>query len=176
MVDRTAEQRCGTLGQSPDGTFFAAGVGGQYAFVIAAYDLVVVHRGPHPEGGLANFRTVGRLLWLILDAGKFPDIGPDASLEAAQGMQADGDGLSRMLTGKTLLHGDAVPGGPYRVRLNADGTAAVLRGKERTEFDTGTWNVREKNSAASGRRSNLVRCAWLLSAQDRRSSSSIAWA
>jgi hypothetical protein len=94
------------------------------------------------ENALANFRTVGRLLWLILDAGNFPDIGPDASLEAAQGIRADGDALSRMLTGKTLLYGDAAPGGPYRVRLNTDGTAAVLRGKEPTEFDTGTWTIR----------------------------------
>jgi CubicO group peptidase (beta-lactamase class C family) len=127
----------------PDGTFFAAGTGGQLAFVIPAHDLIVVHRGPHVEGGLANLRTVGRLLWLILDAGKFPNIGPDASLEAAQGMRADSNALSRMLAGKTLLYGDAVRGGPYRVRLNADGTAAALRGSEPTEFDTGTWSIRE---------------------------------
>jgi hypothetical protein len=125
----------------PDGTFYAAGVGGQLAF--PAYDLIVVHRGPHVEGGLANLRTVGRLLWLTFDAGKFPDIGPDASLEAAQGMRAYGDTLSRMLTGKTLLYGHAAPGGPYRVRLNADGTAAALRGSEPTEFDTGIWSIRE---------------------------------
>jgi CubicO group peptidase (beta-lactamase class C family) len=127
----------------PDGTFFAQGLGGQFAFVIPVHDLVVVHRGPHIEGGLANLRTVGRLLWLILDAGKFPDIGPDASLEAAQGMRADGDLLSRMLTGKTLLYGDAAARGPHRIRLNADGTAAVLRGKEPTELDTGSWSIRE---------------------------------
>lgn len=35
----------------PDGTFYAAGTGGQYAFVIPTYDLVVVHRAPHPDGG-----------------------------------------------------------------------------------------------------------------------------
>jgi CubicO group peptidase (beta-lactamase class C family) len=127
----------------PDGTFFAAGTGGQYAFVIPVHDLVVVHRGPHIEGGLANLRTVARLLWLILDAGKFPDIGPDASLEAAQGTRADGDVLSRMLTGKTLLYGDAAASGPYRMRLNADGTAAVLLGNEPIEFDRGTWSIRE---------------------------------
>ena len=33
----------------PEGTFFAQGVGGQYAFVIPRYDLVVVRRGPHVE-------------------------------------------------------------------------------------------------------------------------------
>jgi CubicO group peptidase (beta-lactamase class C family) len=127
----------------PDGTFFAQGLGGQFAVVIPVHDLVVVHRGAHVEGGLANLRTVGRLLWLILNAGKFPDIGPDASLEAAQGIRADGDLLSRTLTGKTLLYGEAAARGPHRIRLNADGTAAVLRGKEPTELDRGTWSIRE---------------------------------
>ena len=127
----------------PDGTFFAQGTGGQYAFVIPVHDLVVVHRGPHIDGGLANLRTVARLLWLILDAGKFPDIGPDASLEAARDIRADGDALSRMLTGKTLLYGEADARGPTRIRLKADGAAAVLRGKEPTELDTGTWSIHE---------------------------------
>jgi CubicO group peptidase (beta-lactamase class C family) len=127
----------------PGGTFFAAGTGGQCAFVIPVHDLVVVHRGPHIEGGLANLRTIGRLLWLILDAGKFPEIGPDASLEAARGMRVGGEVLSRTLTGKTLLYGEAATAGPYRVRLNADGTAAFLRGREPTEGDTGTWSIRD---------------------------------
>jgi CubicO group peptidase (beta-lactamase class C family) len=126
----------------PDGTFYAAGTGGQYAFVIPTYDLVVVHRAPHPDGGV-DLRTVGRLLWLLLDAGRFPDIGPDASLEAAQGMRASGDVLSRMLMGKTLLYGEANATGPYRIRLNLDGSAAFLRGSERVEADTGTWSIRE---------------------------------
>ena len=37
--------------EPPQGIFFAQGVGGQYAFVIPGYDLVVVRRGPHAEGG-----------------------------------------------------------------------------------------------------------------------------
>ena len=126
----------------PKGTFYAAGTGGQYAFIIPAYDLVVVHRAPHPDSGV-DLRTVGRLLWLILDAGKFPDIGPDASLGAAQGTRASGDALFRLLTGKTLLYGEAATRGPYRIRLNADGTAAFLRGREPVEVDTGTWSIRE---------------------------------
>jgi hypothetical protein len=126
----------------PDGTFYAAGTGGQYAFVIPAYDLVVVHRAAHPDSGV-DLRTVGRLLWLLLDAGGFPDIGPEASLEAAQGMRASGDALSRMLTGKTLLYGEATTTGPYRIRLNVDGSAAFLRGREPVEVDTGTWSIRE---------------------------------
>jgi len=126
----------------PDGAFFAAGTGGQYAFIIPAYDLVVVHRGPHPDGG-ADLRTVGRLLWLILDAGKFPDIGPDASLEATQGVRASGEVLSRILTGKTVVHGDAAVSGPYRLRLNVDGSLVLLRGRLLVVVDTGTWSIRE---------------------------------
>jgi hypothetical protein len=155
MVDRTNQQRCGTRGQSRDGTFYAACIGGQLAFVIPAHDLIVVHRGPHVEGGLANLRTVGRLLWLILDAGKFPDIGPDASLDAAQGMRAYGDTLSRMLAGKTLLYGDAAPGRPYRVRLNANGRAAALRGSEPTEFEHIVRSAEKEKNA--GRKSVLLR-------------------
>jgi CubicO group peptidase (beta-lactamase class C family) len=125
----------------PTGAFFAAGTGGQYAFVIPAYDLVIVHSAPHPDGGV-DLRTVGRLLWLLLDAGRFPDIGPDASLEAAQGVRADGDILSRLLTGKTLLLGEATATGPSRIRLNVDGSAALLREREPVEVDTGTWSIR----------------------------------
>ena len=127
----------------PDGSYFASGTGGQYAFVIPAYDLVVVRRGPHIDGGLADLRNVGRLLWLIFDAGKFPDIGPDASLEAVQGTRANGAALSRMLTGKTLLFGETAARGPYRIRVNSDGSAAILGGREPVEIDTGMWTIRE---------------------------------
>lgn len=126
----------------PEGTYFAQGAGGQYAFVIPAFDLVVVHRAAHTEQG-PNLRQIGRLLWLMLDAGKFPDIGPDASIESAQYPRAPGDALSRMLAGKTLLYGETAKPGPYRIRLNTDGSAAVLRGSEPTEIDTGAWSIRE---------------------------------
>src|SRR5262249_43740883 len=127
----------------PDGTFFARGAGGQYAFVIPAHDLVVVHRAPHSERNSATLRAVGRLLWLMLDAGKFADIGPDASLEAAQGIRLAGRTLFQMLVGKALLYGEAATMGPYRVRLNATGTSVFLRGRDKTEADTGTWSIRE---------------------------------
>src|SRR5262245_49256136 len=58
----------------PEGTFFAQGAGGQYAFVIPALDLVVVHRAAHTDQGV-NLRQMARLLWLVLDAGNFSDIG-----------------------------------------------------------------------------------------------------
>jgi hypothetical protein len=45
--------------------------------------------------------------------------------------------------GKTLLYGEATTTGPYRIRLNVDGSGAFLRGRERVEVDTGTWSIRE---------------------------------
>jgi len=57
-------------GVLPPGSFFALGNGGQYAFVLPAYDLVVVHRVdrdlklPEPER-----RDVNQLLRLIFKAG-----------------------------------------------------------------------------------------------------------
>jgi CubicO group peptidase (beta-lactamase class C family) len=124
----------------PPGSFNAAGYGGQYAFVIPAYNLVVVHRAPHVPGG-PTLREIGRLLWLLFDAHPFPDIGPDASIEAARYPRANGETLSRILPGKTLLFGDTAMHGPYRIRLNADGSAVVLRGCHPTELDTGFWEV-----------------------------------
>ncbi len=126
----------------PKGTFYAQGAGGQYAVVIPELDLVVVHRAAHTDQGV-NLRQMGRLLWLVLDAGRFPDIGPDASIESAQYPRAPGDALSRMLAGKTLLYGETARPGPYRIRLNTDGSAAVWRGNEPTELDTGSWSGRE---------------------------------
>ncbi len=126
----------------PEGTFSAQGVGGQYAFVIPRYDLVVVRRGRHVEGG-AGYTEIGRLLWLLLDAGGFRDIGPDASIDAAGIAPATGETLQRILPGKTLIYGETASQGPYRIRLNADGSAVVLRGRELTELDTGSWSVRE---------------------------------
>jgi CubicO group peptidase (beta-lactamase class C family) len=124
----------------PPGTFFAAGYGGQYAFVIPAYDLIIIHRAPHLGGGV-SFRDLGRFLWLVLDARPFPDIGPDASIAAARYPRVNGETLSRILPGKTLLCGDGAMHGPYRIRLNRDGSAVVLRGREPTELDRGSWQV-----------------------------------
>jgi CubicO group peptidase (beta-lactamase class C family) len=125
----------------PEGTFFAQGAGGQYAFVIPRYDLIVVRRGVHVDGG-PNYREIGRLLWLVFDAGHFSDIGPNAAIEASHTPPANGETLLRILPGKTLLYGETANLGPYRIKLNADGSAAILRGREQTEVDTGTWSIR----------------------------------
>jgi CubicO group peptidase (beta-lactamase class C family) len=124
----------------PPGSFFALGAGGQYAFVIPAYDLVVVHRALHREGG-PGFREIARLLWLLFDAAGFPDLGPDVSIEAARRAPTGGDALAQMLPGKTLLYGQAAFRGPYRIRLNDDNSAALLGGPEAAELDTGSWRV-----------------------------------
>jgi hypothetical protein len=50
---------------------------------------------------------------------------------------ANGEALSRMLAGKTLLYGHAAMRGPYRMRLSADGSATLLEGREMTELDSG---------------------------------------
>ena len=94
------------------------------------------------EGG-PTYREIGRLLSLLLDAGGFPDIGPDASIGAAWIAPATGETLLRILPGKTLVYGEMASQGPYRIRLNADGSAVVLRGREPTELDTGSWSVRD---------------------------------
>jgi hypothetical protein len=87
-------------------------------------------------------REIGRLLWLLFDARSFPDIGPDASIEATRYARANGETLSRILPEKTLLFGDTAMHGPYRIRLNPDGSAVVLRGRQPTELDTGFWQIR----------------------------------
>jgi CubicO group peptidase (beta-lactamase class C family) len=125
----------------PPGTFFAWGYGGQFAFVMPAYDLIIVNRDAHYPAQGPGLREIGRLLWLVLDAGGFHESGPDASIEAARGKPEDGNTLSRLLSGKTLVYGDAAVGGPFRVRLGRAGAVALLKGESTVAYDTGTWNV-----------------------------------
>jgi CubicO group peptidase (beta-lactamase class C family) len=94
----------------PQGTFFGWGAGGQFAFVIPAHDLVIVNRAAHLVEGGPSLREIGRLLWLVLDAAGLPDIGEDASIEAARGIREDGAALAQMLPGKTLIFGEKTIG------------------------------------------------------------------
>jgi hypothetical protein len=120
----------------PSGSFFARGAGGQFAFVMPAYDLVVVGRDGDP-----SLREIGRLLWLVLDAAGLPDIGRDASIEAARGTREDGAALTQLFPGKTLFFGDTATGGPFRMRLDHDGSAVLLKGPEDMPSDSGTWSI-----------------------------------
>ncbi|CCE07818.1 putative Beta-lactamase [Bradyrhizobium sp. STM 3843] len=133
----------------PAGTYEAMGAEGQYAFVIPAYDLVIVHRvnsdaalaplGPRkPE---PNFRQIGRLLWLILSAAGDRDVGPDASLAHADGQRLDTAALKAALSGKDLRLGAALVGGPFIWQLHDDGSFSVLAGAEHRERSSGTWRV-----------------------------------
>lgn len=88
----------------PEGAFFAWGAAGQYALVIPALDIVVVHR---VDRDIADYKEVnlwqfGRLLWLILSAAHQPDIGPDVSLQAAKGQRLDDAALASMLQNATF--------------------------------------------------------------------------
>jgi CubicO group peptidase (beta-lactamase class C family) len=125
----------------PPGTFFAWGAGGQFAFVMPAADVVVVNRAPHDPDGGPSLREIGRLLWLVLDAGGVQDIGPDASIEGAHGNPEDGAALGRLLSGTTLIFGSTADGGPFRVRLDRDGSAALFKSSTAIAYDTGTWNI-----------------------------------
>lgn len=141
MVDRFLDNSVVPSVKLPSGAFFAWGAGGQLAFVIPAYDLAVVHRAPHIADGGPSLREFGRLLWLVLDAAHLPDIGPDASIEMAHGTHLDGATLKQVLPGKTLIVGEDTLEGPYHIRLNADGNAAALKGREPVQYDSGTWSV-----------------------------------
>jgi CubicO group peptidase (beta-lactamase class C family) len=124
----------------PAGTFAAWGVGGKYAYVMPDYDLVVVNLTLSDDNG-PGLREFGRLLWLVLNAGHFPDLGPDASIEAAHGVRLDGAALKQLLPGKTLVFAESASEGPYRIRLNIDGTAAAFKGREPVQYDTGSWHL-----------------------------------
>lgn len=142
----------------PEGTFFAWGAGGQFAFVMPAFDLVVIHRAPHQSD--IDLRPIGRLLWLVLDAGHFPDIGPDTSLAAAPGERLANDALKQALSGKTLRFGDGIENGPIRIRLNDDGNAAALRGAEPAQFDTGTWRIEDDRLCRDWQKTPPLHACW----------------
>ena len=134
----------------PLGTFAAMGAEGQYAFVIPAYDLVIVHRinSDVPVGTLPGQRKpeptiqqLARLLWLLLSAAGDKDVGPDVTLAHAAGDRLAGEALKTALSGATLSVGEALKGGPYRWQLGADGALAVLAGAERRESYKGTWRI-----------------------------------
>lgn len=105
----------------PEGSFLAEGAGGQYALVVPALDLVVVHRvdrdTPYIEPSMRSF---GRLFWLILKAEGY-DPGPDASLAAATGERPTGETLAAKFQGKTIGFGTKLKDGPFTMRFEPDG-------------------------------------------------------
>ena len=134
----------------PPRTFAAMGAEGQYAFVIPALDLVIVHRinSDVPVGPLPGQRKpepttpqLARLLWHILAAAGDNDIGPDVSLVHAAGNRLSAEEIKAKLTGATLSVGEYLSGGPYLWQLRADGALSVLAGAEQRERFKGSWRV-----------------------------------
>jgi CubicO group peptidase (beta-lactamase class C family) len=148
----------------PPHSYFALGNEGQYAFVIPAYDLVVIHRInpelPVAAGGARkpppDLRQMARLLWLILSAAGDRDVGPDISLAHAEGHRLEGDALKSALVGKMLALGGTRTGGPYAWQVHDDGTVTVLAGAEQRELAKSTWRIDDQGRycrflAAGGR-------------------------
>jgi CubicO group peptidase (beta-lactamase class C family) len=125
----------------PEGSFMALGAGGQYAVVIPALDLVIVHRVER-EAGIPepSMRHVGRLFWLILKAEGY-DPGPDASLAAAAGERPKGEDLTARLQGKTLSFGAKAKQGPFTLRLEPGGQLTYLNWSRALGPEIGTWTV-----------------------------------
>ena len=146
----------------PAGTFAALGFGGQRAYVIPTFDLVIVHRANRFNDGGPNYREFGRFLWLLLDAGNFPDIGPDAAIQAAKGLRPDGDSLRQLVSGKALVYGEDAARGPFRIRFAADGTAVALRGREAAQYDAGTWRVEGDRLCREWEKTQPKRLCWVV--------------
>lgn len=128
----------------PPGSFFAWGAGGQYAFVIPALDLIVVHRIDRdvPNYRETGLRDMGRLLWLILSADHQTDIGPDASLAASHGQRLKGEALETALKGAAFQFGEKESDGPYVAHFNANGSFAFTSGTPQHDAGSGTWEVK----------------------------------
>jgi CubicO group peptidase (beta-lactamase class C family) len=125
----------------PAGSFLAQGAGGQYALVVPALDLVVVHRvdrdTPFTEPAS---RSIARLFWLILKAEGY-DPGPDASLTAATGERPKGETVKATFQGKTISFGAKLKEGPFTMRFEPDGRITYLHWDEVLGPATGTWSV-----------------------------------
>jgi CubicO group peptidase (beta-lactamase class C family) len=134
----------------PPHTYAAIGTEGQYAFVIPAYDLVIVHRinSDVPIGPLPGQRKpapsapeMARLLWLILASAGDHEVGPDISLAHATGDRLEGEALKSALAGTTRSLAEMLNGGPYAFQFRAGGTLSVLAGAEQRVRWTGSWRV-----------------------------------
>jgi len=125
----------------PEGSFSAQGSGGQFALVVPALDLVVVHTidrdidTPEPWA-----RSMGRLFWLILKSAGY-DAGPDVSLAAAVGDRPKGEDLTARLAGTTLSFGAKSKEGPWTLRFEPDGRLTYLQWNRLMGPPVGTWTV-----------------------------------
>ena len=125
----------------PEGTFFAEGAAGQFAMVIPAFDMVIVHR---VDRDIANYKTVnslkfGRLLWLILSAAHQPAIGPDLSLQRAKGARLDDVALASNLQNATFESLPIQASGVTTVHIDAGSHYTFSGGYTAS----GTWEIKD---------------------------------
>ncbi|MDU6750605.1 MAG: serine hydrolase, partial [Bradyrhizobium sp.] len=123
----------------PEGSFWAEGAGGQYALVVPALDLIVVHRVDRDTPSTEpSMRSMARFFWLILKAAGH-DPGPDASLTAATGERPTGETLAATFKGKTISFGAKLRNGPFTMRFEPDGRMTYPHWDESLGPATGTW-------------------------------------
>ncbi|MBZ5644769.1 MAG: beta-lactamase family protein [Acidobacteriia bacterium] len=118
----------------PQGTFYALGFGAQYVLVIPRHDLVIVHAVDieRQHWPWISDHAIGRLLWLILSATGIGDVGRDTSFASVPlAARREGETLRAALAGATLRYAESALDGPYFMRLNADGSAALTKGAAR---------------------------------------------
>ncbi len=121
-------------------SFYAAGLGGQYAFVFPHLNLVVVHLVDRARGGRRpSSAQVGRLLWQLLSAGGVTGLGPDPSIEGAPGRRLRRADLERLLPGTTVIGG--APHQPWTAKVLAGGGLLGLSGPNDEESDEGSWRL-----------------------------------
>jgi len=130
--------------------FGHSGLGAHFFMVLPSRNLVIVHRvntdkpGPYPKSN-----QLGRLLWLILDAGGETEIGENPYIEAARGVRLKADNLKELLgRGALTVRGMTPPGvtekseKSYTVSFFPDGNLSFFQGDVSLKGgfeDTGKW-------------------------------------
>ena len=87
------------------GSYYASGANGQNVMVMPSRNLVVVHRVNSDIGDSVDERSIGTLLWMILDAAGEAEIGDPPLLERAVGTRLTGDALLQQLQQGSTLGG-----------------------------------------------------------------------
>jgi CubicO group peptidase (beta-lactamase class C family) len=117
-----------------DHSYYAAGWGGHWIFVLPYRKLIIVHRvNTDRKGNLVSSTQMGRLLWHILDAAGETDIGEPPILDGAKGIHLAGDSLQQTLSDCTIKADS------FTLRFQQDNSVKFWVKNELT--DTGKWWV-----------------------------------
>lgn len=122
-------------------SYYASGLGAQYAFVFPHLDLVIVHLVNRERSKRSpSFFQVGRLLWQILAAGGATGLGPDPRIEKAPGRRLAKGDLEDLLSG-AKLSGQRKDGKPWELTLSGDGSLSGVAGHGKEDSDSGSWRL-----------------------------------